>query len=357
MTLMPVGENRPGNRLEDLPAPPKGKVGWPWTEVPTTAAPRPSGGAALPRMSIVTPSYNQGNFLEQTIRSVLLQGYPDLEYMIIDGGSTDGSVEIIRRYEHLLSYWVSEKDGGQANAINKGFDRAGGEIFAYINSDDFYLPGALHAVAEHFGRNPACTWACGDMIFVDVGGRATLSPRTIVPRSAAQCLSRRYFAQQQAMFWRRGALGGGFEERWRYCFDFELFVRLLLAGHKCEYLPLRLAAMRLHPDSKTVGEAQDFEYEVFRMSKGYFGRITASECRSCRHTHLLKRSYEAADGREAAAHLARALLAYPECVKTRWFWGCLRRVLKGAVTKTEGSAAVESDGVHSALESLAEEIT
>lgn len=326
-------------------------------ETPPPATAWRLGVSRPPRISVVTPSYNQGKFLEQTIRSVLLQGYPDLEYIVIDGGSADGSVETLRRYQPLLSYWVSEKDGGQANAINKGLGRASGEIFAYINSDDFYLPGALHAVAEHFRRNPNCTWVCGDMVFVDGGGRTMSSPQTIIPRSAGQGLSRRYFAQQQAMFWRREALGGGFEEHWRYCFDFELFIRLLLAGHECEHLPLRLAAMRLHPDSKTVGEARRFEDEVFRLSEGFFGRITPSERRSCVHTHLLRQSYEAGDRREAAKYLLRALAAYPECIKGRWFWGCLRQVLRGRVTGMKAPAAVGPEVVSSSLEPLAEETT
>jgi glycosyltransferase involved in cell wall biosynthesis len=134
--------------LAELPSPPPDKTGWPWTvETPPLPPVRPDG-SAWPRISIVTPSYNQGQFIEETIRSVLLQGYPDLEYIIIDGGSTDQSVEIIRKYEPWLTYWVSERDRGQAHAINKGFSMATGEYNNWINSDDSLRPYALRTIAE-----------------------------------------------------------------------------------------------------------------------------------------------------------------------------------------------------------------
>src|SRR5262245_21335405 len=139
-------------RLDQLPPPPAGRSGWPWTEAtPRLPATLPDG-AAWPRITIVTPSYNQAPFLEETIRSVLLQGYPNLEYIIIDGGSSDGSVELMRRYEPWLAYWVSEPDGGQSEAINKGWCSATGTVTTWLSSDDIYTPGALKAVAEGMAR-------------------------------------------------------------------------------------------------------------------------------------------------------------------------------------------------------------
>jgi len=136
--------------LKDLPPPPPEKTGWPWTEENQPLPDRMPDGSEWPRMSIVTPSYNYAQFIEETIRSVLLQGYPNLEYIIIDGGSTDNTVEIIKKYEKYLTYWVSEPDEGQTDAINKGFQRCTGKIFAWLNADCNYTISALQKVAEYY---------------------------------------------------------------------------------------------------------------------------------------------------------------------------------------------------------------
>ena len=135
--------------LVDLPAPPEGKTGWPWTEQSELLGDRMSGGSEWPKISIVTPSYNYGQFIEETIRSVLLQSYPNLEYIIIDGCSNDQTPNIIKKYESWLTFWCSEPDGGQTDAINKGFMRCTGHIFVWLNADDAYLsPTCLHDVAS-----------------------------------------------------------------------------------------------------------------------------------------------------------------------------------------------------------------
>src|SRR5882724_9660763 len=141
-----------------------------------------------PKISVVTPSFNRGRFLEETILSVLNQNYANLEYIIIDGGSNDETVEIIRRYEDRLAYWISEKDRGQAHAINKGLEKATGDIFAFINSDDLYLPGAFRAVAEYFREHPSCEWLCGETILFGPDRQTVLAP-TRVPKTAAHALS------------------------------------------------------------------------------------------------------------------------------------------------------------------------
>src|SRR5579859_2701917 len=122
------------------------------------------------RITIVTPSLNQAAYLERTISSVLDQGYPELEYLVFDGGSTDGSVEILRRYADQIAYWESEQDRGQSHALNKGFERATGELVGWINSDDYYRPGAFAAAAEAFEANPEAEWVCGACRYLNADG-------------------------------------------------------------------------------------------------------------------------------------------------------------------------------------------
>ena len=143
--------------IDDLPRPGPGRSGWPWTEAPPPLPPTTVNGQAWPRITIVTPSFNQAQYLEETIRSVLLQGYPNLEYLVFDGGSTDGSVDILRRYDRFLDAWVSERDKGQSDAINKGLARCTGTIVNWLCSDDVLLPGALFRVGEAFTKSREST--------------------------------------------------------------------------------------------------------------------------------------------------------------------------------------------------------
>jgi len=280
------------------------------------------------KFSIVTPSFNQAQFLEQTIRSVLDQNYDSLEYIIIDGGSTDDSVSIIKKYEHHLAYWESAKDRGQVHAINKGLARTTGDVFGFINSDDLYLPGAFQGVADHFREHPSCDWLCGATILFGQGFKSELLPLR-VPKSAAQCLSWAYKAPQPGHFWKRHLVEKGFDEAWPYDFDHDLHVRLLLAGETCEALPLPVAAYRLHAISKTVAEGSRQDAEFDRSAAHYESRLRGSDRRWCRGTRFLRESYAASvAGRkgEAAQWLLRSLVTYPEHLASRRFWGTLRRL-------------------------------
>lgn len=148
--------------LTDLPSPPPGKTGWPWTEESSEIMEETPDSFEYPRISIVTSNYNYGHFLEETIRSVLLQGYPNLEYIIIDAGSTDNSLEIIEKYAPWLAYYVSEKDKGQSDGINKGFYQATGKIYAWLNSDDIFCPNTLLEIGQFWRHNPHCHFLTGE---------------------------------------------------------------------------------------------------------------------------------------------------------------------------------------------------
>jgi glycosyltransferase involved in cell wall biosynthesis len=210
------------------------------------------------KISVVTPSYNQASFLEQTIHSVLDQDYPNLEYIIIDGGSTDGSIDIIRNYETQLAHWVSEKDKGQSDAINKGFRRASGEILAWLNSDDCYLPGTLERVADFFSSHPAVDLVYGDLLLIDGSGKA-VGIRRVVPYNYTLALYGLSTVPQPSAFFRRRSLGvvGLLDEELHYQMDTEFFLRFGKRGLNVKHLPVPLAMFRLHAQSKTVSEYHD----------------------------------------------------------------------------------------------------
>lgn len=209
--------------------------------------------ASLPKISIVTPSFNQGRYLEKTILSVLEQGYPNLEYIIIDGKSSDNSVEIIKKYEKYLNYWVSEEDRGQSHAINKGFTHATGDLLAWLNSDDYYAPGALKMVAETALANPVAGAVVGAGEMVDEFGKLLhhTDPFDVTVESLYSWLDR--FFWQPSCFFTRSAWCecGPLDEELHYAMDLDLWLKI---AKRFQFATLNamMSTSLKHPEAKTT---------------------------------------------------------------------------------------------------------
>lgn len=223
-----------------------------------------------PRISIVTPSLNQGRYIEETIRSVLLQGYPYLEYIIMDGGSADETAGIIRKYAHLITHWASESDKGQSHAINKGFQRATGEIFGYINSDDIYEPGAFAAVAEAYMKGERPALLAGNCRICD----PELNPHRIFKAGWPSGLSHflKPFSStfpQPASFFTQELYErvGGFDETLHYAFDQEFFLKTGLTGAAPVFIDRVLARYRDHQAVKTRNTVRFYEEAVLILER------------------------------------------------------------------------------------------
>lgn len=241
------------------------------------------------KISVVTPSFNQAKYLEATIQSVLSQDHDHVEYIVMDGGSRDGSIEIIRKYADRLAYWCSEKDEGQADALAKGFDRCTGDILCWLNSDDLFLPGALARVGNFFQSHPQAQVVSGGAFFADQNGRPLRGFGAYSLGVRATFNRFRFYSQdgvfQQATFWRRSAYEavGGIDTRLQFIMDYDLFTRLARHG-RFERLPELLACFRLHDECKSLtieavrkAEVRQFaerfgvsSYACWRRSMGYW---------------------------------------------------------------------------------------
>jgi len=245
-------------RLDELPEPPRGKTGWPWTEESSRLPSRGPEGGSWPRHSVITPSFNQGQFIEETIRSILLQGYPNLEYFIMDGGSTDGSVEIIEKYSPWLSYWVSEPDSGQSDAINRGLTTASGDFATWINSDDLLCKNALVEHASRIGFAPDTVYV-GNCIYIDETGKVlslhrgrVQSLEDLVRVNTVWNGARGHIVQPEVMFPRELYLTvGGLDCNNHFTMDVDLWGKFFLAGAKFQYTDIDFAMFRLQPNQKT----------------------------------------------------------------------------------------------------------
>jgi Glycosyl transferase family 2 len=250
-------------RLTDLPNPPAGKQGWPWTEESSSGFPLPPNRSEWPRITVITPSYNQARFIEETIRSILLQHYPNLEYLVLDGGSTDGSVDIIKKYSKWIHYWKSEPDGGQSAAINTGLKLGTGVYATWINSDDLLCKDALKSqVLEMFRLNeqfdnPSRIFS-GTCRYVDISGNVISSHQGRIHSLEDLVRIDRIWrmngqiVQPEILFPRQLALeAGGLDPENHYTMDYELWGKLLLAGATVQYTQVPFGMFRQQPDQKT----------------------------------------------------------------------------------------------------------
>ncbi len=247
--------------------------------------------SAFPSMCIVTPSYNQSQYLGATINSVLNQAYPRLEYIVMDGGSTDGSVGIIRDHEKQLAYWQSAPDGGQAAAIDDGFKRSDAKILAWLNSDDLLMPGVLRYVGAYFNKHPEVDVVYGNRLILDDRGWEV--GRWILPRHSGDLLLWADFIPQECCFWRRTAYEkvGGIDRSFRFALDWDLLLRFERAGLKMVRLPYVMGAFRLHETQKNAKLISTVGYQEMALlrarelrgafsSEGLARRVTRAQIES-----------------------------------------------------------------------------
>lgn len=244
-----------------------------------------------PRISIVTPSYQQGHYIERTIKSVLNQTYPNLQYFVQDGGSRDCTIEVLNRYEDKLSGWMSEKDSGQAHAINLGFANTNGEIMAWLNSDDLLLPGTLRTVADYFNRHPEIDVVYGNRLMVDENDMEI--GRWILPGHDSDVLSWADYVPQETLFWRRRIwekVGAKVDESFRFAMDWDLLIRFRDAGARFGHIPQFLGAFRIHEQQKTSATINEIGHqEMGRIRKRVLGKEPDSvEIRKAVMPYLLR---------------------------------------------------------------------
>lgn len=245
----------------------------------------------FPKISIVTPSFGQGEFIEQTLLSVLDQNYPALEYFVQDGGSTDSTVEVLTRFHSRLTGWESAKDKGQSHAINLGLSRTTGEIMAWLNSDDFLMPGVLARVADFFARHPEIDVVYGDRLICDSDGQEI--GRWIMPDHDDEILSWVDYVPQETMFWRRSIwekAGGQIDESFRFAMDWDLLVRFREAGAKFAHIPEFFGVFRVHQQQKTSAIIAEVGMkEMDRIRERLLGRVPSRrEVRNAVRPYLLK---------------------------------------------------------------------
>ena len=263
--------------------------------------------------SIVTPSYNQGRYIRATIESVLSQKLPGLQYLVMDGGSTDKTLDVLRSFDGRIG-WLSEPDNGTADAINKGFKSVEGDILAWLNSDDIYYEGALVAVQEFLAANPNVDVVYGDADHIDENG-TFIDQYPTEPWSWERFCETCYISQPAAFFRRRAVEEfGGLDTRYPHCVDYELWLRWSKAGATFQHLPKKLAATRLHPEAKTVAKRLACHRDINNILRDHLGKVP--------QRWILNYAYAAVDdhglGKERDFRFACALLKECLLASVRW---------------------------------------
>lgn len=317
--------------LRELPHAAEEKSGWLWTNIPEPFPESMPDGSPWPKISVVTPSFNQGQFIEETIRSVLLQNYPNLEFIIIDGGSTDNTVEVIKKYEPWLFYWVSEPDRGQSHAINKGIFKSSGEILFWLNSDDILLPGSLRIVANVFASHKELPLVSGQAVVIDHEGEEIGELNTYFISWEELITNPGNSIRQIATFFSRNMFEkyGYLNEDLQISMDKELISRFTQQN-----MPLiineYLAAFRVHKDSKTAQNLIDGYIETdklriknltnFDLKKNYLQRSSGN------WLHLSQDKFLSYSMRIKC--LKEVVLLYPANIFSRKFWHFVCIVVK-----------------------------
>jgi glycosyltransferase involved in cell wall biosynthesis len=295
------------------------------------------------RISIIVPSFKQGQYIEETLRSVLDQNYPDLELIVIDGGSADGTVDVLRKYGDRIAHWESGPDRGQSHAINKGLARATGEVWSYLNSDDLLCPGSLQRIGDVFA-NPAVDWlAAVSTIFDEHGDRGEVRPQ---PASSMKEILTPWnrgvqyvFPCSNVCFMRRSVYEriGGFKENYHYSMDMELYTRARFAGYLMHTIPDVLGRWRWHAESKTLREGRAYRFleEELRIAESFAGRLSASdrarvltETAQQRRWYLVRRALHENPAGSRWRKLSRLLadtIAHPSLLAFRPWLGAVRK--------------------------------
>ena len=325
-------------KLEELPAPPEGKTGFPWTEQCPPLPERLPDGSRWPRISVITTSYNYEQFIEETMRSILLQGYPELDYIVIDDGSSDGSMQVIEKYGPWLSHWEQQENGEQPNATNNGFSKATGDVMTFINSDDVLDPGALECVGRAF--HDGAQWVVGAIrIF---GPSIANRVRKPIPERSPEDWLGKNPVPQQGSFWSTDLYRqiGPLREDFKFMFDLDYWLRLRFVAGVCPVIvDQSLAGMRFHGSSKSVAKAAAFLPEI-RQLRGEFRkyltpvqrlRSRLTERKLTAGFHMNRAIDLAAEGKRLAAigTLVTSLLRWPALAFSRRAGGALRRIVAG----------------------------